>query len=128
MVIAEIAEELYRRRTGEQARSAGTKVRAEKSGVFLKDDGPLAENAVSCLLEITGIDLSFKQRTGITKELCIESDKIIIMAERRTLPYYLDNYKGKTLFWEINDPKHMDLSGYKEIVRQIEKSLSQIIP
>jgi len=123
---SQIAEALYRRRTGKTACSAGTKVKPEKEGVFLKDDGPFAENAVRCILSITGIDISDRQRRALTERLCSDAGKIVIMADRKSLPPYMERFSGKSLFWEIPDPKEMDLVGYKKIIDRINVLLDTL--
>ena len=125
---SQIAAELYRERTQKMVTSAGTKVKDCKSGVSLKDDGPLAENAISCIQSITGIDLSNKKRTPISEELCLKSSQIIIMADKNSLPDYIYNYYSKIAFWKIEDPKDFDFEGYKKIINQIQNNIEILAP
>lgn len=124
---SQIAVELYKKRTQKKATSAGTKVKECKSGVLLKDDGPLAENAIICIQSITGIDLSNKKRTPISEELCSQSSQIIIMADKDSLPEYISIYSNKLEFWSIEDPKYLDLKGYKKIIDQVIIKLDSLV-
>ena len=103
------------------ATSAGTKVfnkeGESRDGRLLKDTLG-AENVITSMLLI-GTDVNNNARTQLTPELLEECNKAIIMAEPETIPDYLKEC-NKTIYWEVEDPKGMDLENTTKIREQIE--------
>jgi len=124
---SQIAEELYKMKTKRNAQSAGTKVKLEKNGIKLIDDGEFAVNAANNFKEITGIDISNNTRKMITEELFKKAEMIIIMADKDTLPEYTKFYENKIEYWNLKDPKKYDLEGYKEIIKEINEKISKLV-
>ena len=101
--------------------SAGTKVfnkeGESRDGRLLKDTLG-AENVILSLAQI-GIDASNNSRTQLTPEMLENCDKAIVMAEPETIPDYLRE-SDKAIYWEVEDPKGMDLEDTSKIRNQIE--------
>jgi protein-tyrosine-phosphatase len=123
---SQIAEELYKSITHNNASSAGTKVKPEKNGVLLKNDGEFALNAIDNFKKITGIDISNNTRKMLTEDMMKTADKIIIMADKDTLPDFISAYTAKTEYLAIHDPKTYDFDGYKDIIDQIRKYIETL--
>jgi protein-tyrosine-phosphatase len=118
---SQIAEELYKSITHKNASSAGTKVKPEKNGVLLKNDGEFALTAIDNFDKLTGIDISNNTRKMLTEDMMRLAEKIIIMADKDTLPDYISAYDDKIEYLSIRDPKTYDFDGYKDIIEQIRK-------
>lgn len=112
---SQMAEEILRsyHLPGADVSSAGTKVvdqeRNSTEGQKLKDkDG--AENVI-LVMEEKDIDVRENTRTQLSKEMVEENDLVVIMAEKESCPDYLadEKYKDKILYWDLVDPKGMDL-------------------
>ena len=101
--------------------SAGTKVfnkeGESRDGLSLKETLG-AENVILSLAQI-GIDTSNNRRTQLTPEMLEDCDKAIVMAEPETVPDYLKN-RDKTIYWDVEDPKGMNLEDTSKIRDQIE--------
>lgn len=123
---SQIAEELYRLKTHKNVQSAGTKVSIEKNGIKLINDGELAINAIRNIKRITGIDISNNIRKAITQNMLENVHGIIIMADRESLPDYINNYYRKIEYWDIKDPKNDNYDGYKIIIEEIERRISKL--
>jgi protein-tyrosine-phosphatase len=107
--------------------SAGTKVfnkeGESRDGRLLKETLG-AENVILSLAQI-GIDASDNKRTQLTPEILEDCDKAIVMAEPETVPDYLKN-SDKTIYWDVQDPKGMDLEDTSKIRNQIELSIKNL--
>ena len=101
--------------------SAGTKVfnkeGESRDGVLLKYTLG-AENVILSLAQI-GIDASDNSRTQLTPEMLNACDKAIVMAEPETIPDYLRE-SDKAIYWEVEDPKGMDLEDTSKIRNEID--------
>ena len=101
--------------------SAGTKVfnkeGESRDGVLLKNTLG-AENVILSLAQI-GIDASDNSRTQLTPEMLNACDKAIVMAEPETIPDYLRE-SDKAIYWEVEDPKGMDLEDTSKIRNEID--------
>ena len=97
-----MAAELHRLITGEEARSAGTKV-GERDGETLRDIKEEAWPIIECMKEI-GVDVLDNVRTQVTPEIARTASRIFVMAEPETVPEWLRS-DPKTEMWTVLDPK-----------------------
>ena len=107
-----------------KAISVGTKVfnKEGKSveGEKLKDrDG--AKHIVAVMDEV-GLDVRLAERNQITEQVIQDTDLIIVMAEKETLPEYLLN-SDKVRYWDIDDPKNQTL----EEVRATRDTINNLV-
>jgi protein-tyrosine-phosphatase len=125
---SQMAEALYKKYSGLDAISVGTKVPQEgpgKEGKHLKDI-PVAEPVVRCLKENENIDASEYRNKQITEQMTQDADKIIIMAERETVPPYLTNH-NKSIFWDVEDPLGKSYEEYCQTMKQIKELVLELI-
>jgi protein-tyrosine-phosphatase len=118
---SQAAMELYRQKGG-TAESAGTKV--DTPGATLAER-PGAFNIVEIMKEDFGIDMINNVRTQINETTVDGFEKIIVMAERETVPEWLFQDK-RVEFWTINDPKGQDMDTTRRIVHEIEAKVSKL--
>ncbi len=118
---SQMAEALFKQLNTEHAvMSAGTIVSADgekADGMRLKDI-IFAGNVILSLQE-KGIDVADNVRTQLTPELLDWADKAIVMAEPETIPEYLE-HSPKMEYWEISNPKGMNLNDHRDRINQIE--------
>ena len=101
-------------------KSVGTKVFDKEGnsvdGEKLRDrEG--AKGVIEVLHEI-GIDVRDAERNQITEEAVHTADVIVSMAERNTLPDYLQG-NSKIRFWDIEDPKGKGIEELRRIRDQV---------
>lgn len=113
--------ELYRQKGG-RADSAGTKV--DTPGATLAER-PGAVNIVQIMNEDYGINMIHNIRKQITEEMAVGYDKIVVMAERETVPQWLFDDK-RAEFWLVDDPKGQDIPTTRRIVHEIEQKVSAL--
>ena len=118
---SQAAMELYHHKGG-LANSAGTKV--DTPGQTLAER-PGAFNIVQIMKEDYGIDMMHNIRTQISKENIKDCDKIIVMAERDTIPEWLSSDE-RFVFWAVNDPKGQDIPTTRHIVNEIKKKVDRL--
>lgn len=83
-----------------------------------------AKNIIKVMLE-HDIDIASNIRTQIDENLVNQYDKVIVMAETKTIPDWLrDN--SKTEIWTIQDPKDQDIETTRRIVGQIEEKVRSL--
>ncbi len=108
--------------------SAGTKVLSKEGesrhGQVLKEL-PAAENTILVLQERL-VDISGKKRTQLDPRLADWADKIVVMAERETVPEYLLK-SPKAVFWKIADPKGTALEAHRNILNHIDGLVRKFI-
>lgn len=106
---------------GVTASSAGTKVikknGSSAEGEVIGERGYAVE-VLESLKEI-GIDAFAAERKQVTEKMVLEHDIVVVMAEKETVPAYLENSE-KTLYWEVDDPKGKSLGetrGIRDVVK-----------
>ncbi len=114
-----MAEILFKKIKGSEHKvfSAGTKVNEKNK---LKEI-PLAEPVIRFMKE-EGYDISNNYPKQITKKMVREADKIIVMAEKDTLPAFLIN-NPKAILWNIEDPKGKSDEHYKLLINQLKTNI-----
>jgi len=118
---SQAAMELYRAKGG-SADSMGTKV--DTPGMTLAER-PGAANIVQVMNEDYGIDMIHNVRTQISENMTSDYDKIIVMAERDTVPQWLFADK-RAVFWTVDDPKGQDIVTTRRIVHEIKQKVDQL--
>ena len=111
---SQIAEEFFRKHSKHHVASAGTK--ADKKGKKVKDV-LLASDTIMAAKE-NDMDIAEKSVKQLTEEMVNNADKIIVMAEKETLPEFLLNSK-KVIFWDIDNPKGKSQVEQIKIIKQI---------
>ncbi len=74
------------------------------------------------VMDEMGIDMRDAKRNQITEQAVQDSDQIIVMAEKETLPEYLLTSE-KVRYWDIGDPKNQTL----EEVRATRDMLNHLV-
>jgi protein-tyrosine-phosphatase len=97
---SQIAMELYNHLYPGEAHSAGTHV--DKPGQTLKER-PTAASAIAAMAEI-GIDMKNNKRRQLTPEMLDEYDHVIVLAEKKSIPGYLNTWPGAEM-WHIEDTR-----------------------
>lgn len=122
---SQIAEALFNNLSkNHKAISVGTKVFDKegnsKDGEKLQDrEG--AKHIVAVMDEID-LDVRLAERNQITENTVNNSDIVIVMAEKETLPEYLLT-SDKVRYWDIGDPKNQTL----EEVRMTRDTLNNLV-
>lgn len=99
---SQIAEAYFRRYCPEhEVESVGTKIRDDRIGWMLKRQTEVAVKLILDVMKEDGIDMSKNKRKALTPELVGWADKIICMAQRDTIPHYLER-KGYE-YWAVED-------------------------
>lgn len=118
---SQAAMELYRQQGG-KADSAGTKVDAP--GTTLAER-PGAINILGIMKEDYGIDMIHNVRTQISQGNAKDYDKIIVMAERETVPQWLFD-DARAEFWDIDDPKGKDVATTRRVVQEVQQKVASL--
>lgn len=111
---SQAAMELYRARGG-QADSAGTEV--DRPGTTL-GERPSSLTIASVMYHDYGIDMSQNIRTQLTEEQARDYDKIVMIAERDTVPDWAF-HDARVEFWDVQDSKGQDTPTTRRIVHQL---------
>ncbi len=108
------------------ADSAGTKVdpMGKTVGEKLKLI-PNVQHAVDAMSE-EGIDILSNERTQITQSILDKYDKIIVMAEKDTIPDWLSS-SPKFEYWHIKDPLGKDLESTRTTRDEIKRKVLELI-
>lgn len=119
---SQAAMELYRRKGG-QADSAGTLVDAPGASLV---ERPTAQTIVDIMRNDYAIDMIKNTRTQLTEEVAEGYDKLIVMAQRETVPEWL--WKDPRMeYWEVTDTLNQDAPTTRAIVRHIESNIDTMI-
>ncbi|OHA32117.1 MAG: hypothetical protein A2928_01390 [Candidatus Taylorbacteria bacterium RIFCSPLOWO2_01_FULL_45_15b] len=124
-----MAEALFNKmHSTENAISAGTKVQDENGnsleGQKLKDR-TMARPVIDVLKE-EGIDVSENVRQTLTLSMLEKASKVLVMAEKETLPDFLIASK-KTEYWDVEDPKGKSLEFHRHIKDEIKSRIKKLI-
>lgn len=125
---SQMAEALFKKYSGMDAISAGTKVPQEGPGKEGKRliDIPVAEPVIKCMKENENLDISECRNNQVTPDMLENIGKIIIMAEPETVPDYLIDDKRSDI-WKIDDPLNKSDGYYCHIMEQIKQLVLQLI-
>ena len=120
---SQIAEAVFNKLSKHKSFSAGIEVN-ENEGQKIKDI-PLA-NLVIKSMKKEGIDISENTRKQFKLESIPKFDKIIVMAERESVPKYLLN-RQNVEFWDIKNPNGVTSEEHDKIVEQIKNLVEEFI-
>ncbi len=124
---SQFAEALLRKAGVTDVASSGTHVSEVREGNRLIDDGPAAVRIVEYFQSITGLDIATKTRNLVTPEMVEAANSIFVLTDPSDLPSYFDQCTGKTMFWKIADPHHMDFQGCRKVVTSIESHIADLM-
>jgi arsenate reductase len=104
---------------------------AVSAGTIVDVPGQKLKNRVQAthivaVMQEHGIDMSENERTQLTEDMLDGIDKIIIMADKHTVPDYLIN-KDNVEFWAVEDAKDKSLERTRQIRDQIQKRIEDLI-
>jgi len=119
-----MAEVLLKKYYNIDSISAGTTLRHPELGELIKNI-PLTENLFKVMKE-EGIDISDRKRKEVTEEMVRNADKIIMMAEKETIPDFLKE-NPKVIYWEVEDPRGKSLEEWRELVKQLKDLLEGFV-
>jgi protein-tyrosine-phosphatase len=77
-------------------------------------------------LRALGLDVSEKQRDQITPEMVREANKIVVMAEKHTIPDFL-RQSSKVIYWDIENPKGMDQGDTDKVRDKITSHVKELL-
>ncbi|HSX30724.1 MAG TPA: low molecular weight phosphatase family protein [Candidatus Saccharimonadales bacterium] len=103
------------------ADSAGTVVEQEDQTII--DYGAVTTPKV---LAEEGIDATNFRRHQVTQAMLAGYDKIVVMADKATLPDWLRNHP-KFEYWEIFDPRVADSNVTRAVFEQIRAKVMQLV-
>jgi len=121
---SQMAEALLKKDYNIDSISAGTILNKPELGELIKNL-PLTENLFIVMNE-EGIDFSDKKRKEVNEEMVKNADKIIVMAEKETIPNFLSE-NPKIIYWELEDPKGKSLEEWKKLVKQLKDLLKNFV-
>lgn len=119
---SQAAMELYRQKGG-NASSAGTKV--DMPGTTLAER-PGAVNIMQVMREDYDVNMIHNLRIQVTEDIAKDFDKIIVMAERDTVPEWLFKDE-RSVFWAVDDPKGQDVPTTRRIVNEIKQKIDELV-
>lgn len=107
------------------ADTAGTKV--EKEGQTIAERAEESEGARNVLqvLHEEGVDASSLSRSQVTTEMLDSYDKIVVMAEKDTIPEWLSAHP-KFEYWEIKDPRYWGIEATRNTRELIKQKVLRI--
>lgn len=122
---SQIAEALFNNLSkNHKAISVGTKV-FDKEGNSVEgeklQDRESVKHIVAVMDEVE-LDVRLAERNQITEQAVQDSDLIVVMAEKETLPNYVLE-SNKVRYWDIGDPKNQAL----EEVRVTRDTLNNLV-
>ena len=119
---SQAAMEMYRK-AGGSADSSGTKVDAP--GATLAER-PGAVTIMKIMRDDYDVEMINNVRTQISEQNAKDFDKIIVMAEKETVPEWLFADE-RAEFWTIDDPKGQDPLTTKRIVGEVEQHMTALL-
>ena len=121
---SQIAKAMFNRLSTNHAECAGTRVH-QQEGQTLKEvvEEASARGVTVVVLQLMAeerLDLSENTRKQVTPAMVDAADKVIVMADRDTLPDYVLSSE-KVVFWELQDT----LEASYQFVRGIKDKIAQ---
>ena len=121
---SQIAKALFNRLSTNHAESAGTRVHQREGQTLQEIVTEAAARGVSVvvlqLMADEQLDLSDNTRRQVTQAMVDAADKVIVMADRDSLPDYLQSSE-KVVFWDLQDT----LDGSHEFVLAVKEEIKQ---
>ncbi len=121
---SQIAKALFNRLSTSHAECAGTRVHQREGQTLKEVVEEAAARGVSVvvlrMMEEEQMDLSENTRKQVTAAMVDTADKVIVMADRDTLPDYLLSSE-KVVFWDLQDT----LEGSYEFVLAVKEQIKQ---
>jgi len=89
-----------------------------------KEGQPIHEFVIGCMAEL-GYDLSKCTKKQLTPKMAGETDRIIVMTEKKDLPDYID--MRKVVFWNVEDAKGMSYEFHRKVRDQIKSLVEKLV-
>ena len=100
---------------------------ASSAGIEVGDaEGESIGERVVRIMKELGYDLSKNTRKQITREMAEKADKIIVMAEKETIPNYLKK-SLKVIFWDVPDAKGQSEEFQYRVRDQIKELVEELV-
>lgn len=108
------------------AASAGTMVGNDDGQTIAEraTTSPGAQHVIDILKE-EGVDISANRRTQVRETMLEEYDKIIVMAEKETIPGFL--HGDNVVRWHIDDLEVKNLANTKALKEEIKAKVLQLV-
>jgi len=119
---SQAAMEFYNLLVPGHGASAGTIV--DNPGQKLKDR--LGAIPIVAVMKEHGVDVADNQRTQLDETMISKFDKIVVMAELKTVPDWLLN-NPKTIIWPVEDLKGKTPEQTRVIVTQIKDKVEELV-
>jgi len=124
---SQVARACFDQLSQHESDSAGIgvdKLMAEQnlSSIKLKDNS----RAVEYVRKAFGVDISDRERQQLTPKMVDEADLVIVIAEKKEWPNYLQE-GGKVVFWDIPDPYGHDDNFAYDMHRQVQDRVEQLV-
>ena len=121
---SQMAEALFNKYSKKnKAFSAGTDV-GDKEGQTIGQNEKF--KFVVDVMKEEEIDVSNNKRRQLTKEMVDDTDKVIIITKKDSLPHYLvDN--DKVIFWDIPDAKDTSYEFHIKTREEIKKKVEKLV-
>ena len=86
---------------------------------------PAAQMVIAMVKEVEDVDISEYPRRKMIQEMLPEYVKIVVMAEKETLPEYLQEYDFT--YWDIPDFAAQDKAGFYEFLETIRSRVDTLV-
>lgn len=116
-----MAMELFNQLHPDGAESAGTHV--DQPGQKLKDRST-AQSAIAAMREL-GVDMSQNVRRQLEPEMLDNYERVIVLAETKSIPSYLNSYPGAE-FWHIEDSRVQPLGETRKIRDKLQHRVTDL--
>jgi protein-tyrosine-phosphatase len=105
--------------------SAGIAVDEMKLASKKLKDSP-TQRSVHYIRKEFGVDIGEKEKQQLVPEMLVTADLAIVIAEKESWPGYWKE-GGKVLFWDIQDPATMADDFARDVYRQVQRRVEQLV-
>ena len=127
---SQIAKTLFNHLSTNHAECAGTRVHQKEGQTLQEVVEEAAARGVSVvvlrLMSEERIDLSGATRRQVTTAMVDTADKVIVMADKDTLPDYL-LANEKVVFWDLQDTLEAGYEFVRDVRDQIKQRVSDLV-
>lgn len=127
---SQIAKEMFNQLSTNHAKSAGTRVHQQEGQTLKEVVEEAAARGVSVvvlrMMAEEQMDLSENTRKQVTAAMVDAADKVIVMADKDTLPDYL-LANEKVVFWELLDTLEASYEFVLAVKEQIKQRVHELV-